>query len=339
MPATENIPAGGFADFSPSLIPLNSRRNHRSRPKIGLALSSGGAKGLAHIGVIQVLEEYGVKIDAIAGSSMGAYVGSCWAAGCDGFELEELAARMSSSRDRLKLLDPILPPRTGFIRGLKVKNRLMRTVGERTFDELKRKLIVVASVLETHETKVFSGDSLVADAVHASLAIPGICAPVEIDGTTYVDGGVTEPLPVQPLLDLGMDRVIAVSVVPSVEDLKACRDRRFDRPKKRGFWSSIGRFLNKHLNYFAEGNILDILRRSSTCGQIRMAEFSAEIADLCLHPAVCADSWQDYHHYRAYVEQGRIAAEANIDRILALTSPTLPAAAGRKNLHLNTSRP
>lgn len=332
MPAIEKL--------APALIPLATRRSNRARPRLGLALSCGGAKGLAHIGVIQVLEENGIEIDLIAGSSMGAYVGSCWAAGCNGAELEELAARMATSRDRLKLLDPIIPPRTGFVRGLKVKRRLMRTVGERTFDELERPLIVAASVLETHETKIFSGSDVVADAVHASLAIPGICAPVVIDGVTYVDGGVTQPLPVRPLLERGMDRVLAVSVVPSVIDLQIARDERLARPKKPGFWPAIGRFLNRHFNYFAEGNILDTLRHSSLGGQIRMAEFAARRADLCLRPVVRTNTWQDYHNFRAYIEAGRAVAEANLEQIIALTQnepAAAPAAAELKPETLKTT--
>src|SRR5690606_18433250 len=93
------------------------------RPRIGLALSSGGAKGLAHVGVIQVLEENGIKIDAVAGTSMGAYVGGLWASGLNGSELEGLAASMAGRRELWELVDPAVP-RRGFIGGRKVLQRL-----------------------------------------------------------------------------------------------------------------------------------------------------------------------------------------------------------------------
>lgn len=342
MPALRNDLTNGITNLTPGLSRLSESRKQtrrKSRPKIGLALSSGGAKGLAHIGVIQVLEEHGIQIDAVAGCSMGAYVGACWAAGCDGFELEELAARMSTSRARLRLLDPIIPPRTGFIRGGRVRRRLERTVGRKTFNELPRQLQVIATNLETYEERAFKGDSIVADAVHASLAIPGICAPVVVEGEAYVDGGCSNPLPVQQLRDMGMDRIIAVSIVPTVDELKACRAGAEKLPIKRSFWSSIGHFFNQHLNYFARGNILDILKRSSTGCQIRVAEVNAAKADLCLRPIVYTDGWQDYHNFYIYIAEGREVAEANIEKILELVdkSSSAPAESASAGIHLTST--
>ena len=82
----------------------------KDTPRIGLCLSSGGARGLAHVGVIQVLEEEKIPIVAIAGSSMGAYVGSLWAAGLNGSDLEKLAREIKDRRTLLRLLDPVFPP-------------------------------------------------------------------------------------------------------------------------------------------------------------------------------------------------------------------------------------
>lgn len=344
MHAFKQIIDEGIAHLTPSLFGLRSRkerdqqllddakRKRKPRPKIGLALSSGGAKGLAHVGVIQVLEEHGVEVDIVAGTSMGSYVGACWAAGCDGQELEELAARMNTPWRRLRLVDPILPPRTGFIRGERIKERLMRTVGEKTFDELEKRLLVIATDLGTYEGRVFTGSDRVADAVHASLAIPGICEPVELNGHRYVDGGVSDPLPIQQLLDAGAEKIIAVSVIPNVEELQICRLQNAAAPpvKKSGLWRRFLGLLNKHLNYFAPGNVLDTVRRSALGAQIRVAEAESVKADLVLRPIVCSGGWQDYHNFRTYIEEGRAVAEANIDKILALIdeSSTEPAAAG-----------
>ena len=105
---------------------------------VGLALSSGAAKGFAHIGVIQVLEENGIEVDVVAGSSMGAYVGSLWSQGNDGTELERLARELESRWALWSLVDPVFPPRQGFLRGFAVKRRLMRTLGHARFADMAR---------------------------------------------------------------------------------------------------------------------------------------------------------------------------------------------------------
>ncbi|MEM0970400.1 MAG: patatin-like phospholipase family protein, partial [Verrucomicrobiota bacterium] len=159
------------------------------RPRVGLVLSSGAAKGLAHIGVIQVFEETGIPVHAVAGASMGAYVGGLWAAGQSGVQLEELALSMKESRDRLELIDPVFPPRRGFIRGDKIANRLRATLGETNIENLPRDLSIIATELESFRRKVFREGDLV-NAIRASIAIPGICVPYTLDGIDYVDGGI-----------------------------------------------------------------------------------------------------------------------------------------------------
>src|SRR6185369_10031558 len=111
---------------------------------VGLALSSGAAKGLSHIGVIQALEENGIDVDVVAGSSMGAYVGAIWNAGKNGAELEEIAREMESRWAFWSLIDPAIPPRQGFVRGFAVKRRLQKSIGHVRFAELVRPLHVVA---------------------------------------------------------------------------------------------------------------------------------------------------------------------------------------------------
>src|SRR5439155_1825414 len=103
---------------------------------VGMALSSGAAKGFAHIGVIQVLEENGIEVDVVAGSSMGAYVGSLWAQGNPGPELERLSRELEGRWPVWSLIDPVFPPRQGFVRGYAIKRRLMRTLGEARFGDL-----------------------------------------------------------------------------------------------------------------------------------------------------------------------------------------------------------
>lgn len=285
--------------------------------RIGLALSSGGAKGLAHVGVIQVLEENNIHIDAIAGCSMGAYVGSLWAAGFNGQQMAELAAELDTNRDMLKLVDPIFPPRRGFIHGDKIEDWLTRSLKDATFDQLEKPLYVVATELDGFARKVFhQGD--VVSAVRASLSIPGILEPAVRDGVEYVDGGVSDPLPVDVLKDRDIDVVIAVNVIPSIEDLKNCRLKAQLIQKNKHWWQHPASWLNQKLNYFAKGNLLDILRGAAMGSQIRLLEECSKRADVLLRPIVCDSSWHNYTNYEEYIQTGRDIATAKLPEIKAL---------------------
>lgn len=290
---------------------------------VGLALSSGAAKGFAHVGVIQVLEENGIEVDIVAGSSMGAYVGSLWAYGRDGAELERIAREMEARWSLLSLVDPAFPPRQGFLRGFAVKKRLMRTIGHVRFAELARPLRVVAGNLATLERVVFSAGE-VAPAVHASCAVPGVCVPVTIDGETYIDGGIVDPLPVDVLREMGVARVIAVDVIPTLERIRAGLGTA--REPKRSSPSGVRQLfrqllpVNQQLNYFARGNILEILMRSLYGAQIRVAQASSRLADLVLRPDIGDDRWLDYRNPRKFIALGRAAAERRLEEIKALVA-------------------
>lgn len=288
-----------------------------TRPRIGLALSAGGAKGLAHIGVIQVLEENGIPVDAVSGTSMGAYVGAMWAAGQNGDQLEELAASMRETRDLWSLVDPVLFPRRGFIRGVKIEQRLRATLGDATFADLNRPLYLMATEFEGFRSRTLcEGD--VVSAVLASLAIPGIVVPVMRDGVEYVDGGVCDPLPVSVLRNAaGMDHVIAVNVLPTVEEFYLSRKKMTDCPALP-LWKQPLCWLNKQVNWFARGNILDTLRSAAMAAQMQIVEQSAVLADITLRPVDKAARWHDYTNYRRYIEVGREVATEALPRIQAL---------------------
>lgn len=284
------------------------------RPRIGLALSSGGAKGLAHIGVIQVLEENGIVIDAVAGTSMGAYVGGLWCAGKNGDELARLAAEMGSKRDLWSLVDPVFPPRRGFVRGRRILERLEKTLGGKTFGDLDRPFLAVATEFETLERAVFDeGD--VASAILASLAVPGIVVPVIREGIEYIDGGVCDPLPITLARDhFGLDAVIGVNVLPPIGSLR----RPVSPATGRSRWSRGLGAANRHLNYFARGNLLDILRAAAMGSQMRLVQRSKRHADVLVSPMSPKTGWHDYHHHADYIEIGRAAAEAALPEIRRL---------------------
>lgn len=288
---------------------------------VGLALSSGAAKGFSHVGVLQVLEENGIEPDVVAGSSMGAYIGSLWAYGCNGAQLEKLARDMEGKWSLLNLIDPAFPPRQGFLRGGAVKQRLQQTIGDAQFSDLLRPLLVLATNLDTLGRVVFSSGS-VATAVLTSVAVPGMFVPVRIGDESFVDGGIVDPLPVDVLREMGVHKIIAVNAIPSSDRIR----RSLQVQKELGGKTAkdalkLARKLlpfNQHVNYFARGNILEILMHSIHGAQIRMAESSSRNASVVLHPDVGDDSWLDFRNPRQYIQAGREVALQQLAEIKTL---------------------
>jgi NTE family protein len=313
---------------------INRLAREIARCRVGLALSSGGAKGLAHVGVIQILEEQGIEIDAIAGASMGAYVGSLWAYGLEGPALEKIAREHEGRWGLFSMVDPVLPPRRGFVSTRRILRRLRRSLGEAHFSDMVRPLRVLATRLDTLERVVFA-NGVVGETVAASIAIPGICVPVNIDGEDYVDGGVTDPLPVDVLEEMGIERIVAVNVIPTQEKLRLWRNRELEESSGGKRHRSFGRWIKSHLNYFAPGNVLDIMVQAFTGAQMVVAEAATQKADIVLRPVAMDASWYDFTHPGKYIALGRATAEAQLTQLLALTKgtpdetlPTLPSLAG-----------
>lgn len=175
-------------------------------PIIGLALGSGGARGFAHLGVINVLKEEGIPIHLIAGSSMGALVGVLFAAGLD---IERLY-KMSRVFKRKYYLDWTLP-KMGFVLGDRVKELIRAFTYGKHLEELDIPVAVVATDIKTGEKVVFR-EGPIAPAVRASISIPGIFVPEKINNRLLVDGGVVDRVPVSVVKEMGADIVIAVDV-------------------------------------------------------------------------------------------------------------------------------
>jgi NTE family protein len=225
-----------------------------------------------------------------------------------------------------KLIHPAFPPRQGFLHGNSVKKRLMRSIGTARFADLVRPLRVVAANLSTLERVVFSGGE-VAAAVHASTAVPGIFVPITLeDGETYIDGGIVDPLPVDVLREMGVSRVIAVDVIPTPElirnGLEAERELALQngRPARRR-WGRP-RPIDAQWSFSARRNLFEILMRSLHGAQIRVAEASARMADVVLHPDICDDRWLDYRTPGKFIALGRAVAERHLDEIKALVNRT-----------------
>jgi NTE family protein len=202
---------------------------NRPVPKIGLALSGGGARGLAHIGVLKVLERQGIAIDLLAGTSMGGMVAAAYAAGLTPEYMEQEALRMASPRRLLSLADPTLP-RRGLFEGQKITEYLADRLGECTFKDLRCPLRLMAVDLEGNRAVILD-KGRVTDAVRATIALPGLFKPVEREGELLVDGGLLDNIPAGVVREMGADIVIAVDVVAGNGTFSAMihrlRDRRY----------------------------------------------------------------------------------------------------------------
>jgi NTE family protein len=192
----------------------------KREPKIGLALGSGGARGFAHLGVLKVLSEEGIPISMIAGSSMGALVGSFYATGLGFDHLYKLATLFK----RKYYLD-FTVPKMGFIAGNRVKDFIKVFTRGKHIEDLDIPLSIVATDLYEGKKVVFTKGP-VADAVRASIAIPGIFVPEKIDGKLLIDGGVIDRIPVSVVKEMGADLVIAVDVshVKKTEEITSIFD-------------------------------------------------------------------------------------------------------------------
>ncbi|WP_341675814.1 patatin-like phospholipase family protein [Niveibacterium sp. SC-1] len=195
---------------SPSPVPTPTSvappKPPKGKPKIGLALGGGAARGFAHIGVIKALETNGLVPDIVVGTSAGALVGSLYAAGYGVFDLQKLALQLEESSFK----DWAIFDR-GFLKGEALEAFVNKQVGNRPIEQLKRRFAAVATNFQTGEAAVFSSGN-VGQAVRASAAVPGVFAPVTVRGVDYVDGGLVSPVPARTVRQMGADIVIAVDI-------------------------------------------------------------------------------------------------------------------------------
>ena len=171
---------------------------------IGLALGGGFARGIAHVGVLKVLEEENIPISYIAGTSVGALIGAAYCSGISAAELEQVAARV-----RFKHIASWTLSRYGFASNQRMIGFLNKLLKVKTFEELRIPLAVTATDFSTGEGVLFHSGPLV-DPVRASCAYPGMFLPVKIRGRLLIDGMLSHPVPTRPLRQMGADRVLAV---------------------------------------------------------------------------------------------------------------------------------
>ena len=248
---------GGPAPVSPEVAPALSKR----APRIGLALGGGAAKGFAHVGVIAVLEEAGLRPDYVVGTSAGSLVAALYASGKSSAELQKTAMSMEEAA----ITDWMLPlVGRGVFRGDALGRVVNESVGGRLIEDMRSPLGVVATDLGSGQAVLFQrGDT--GTAVRASSAVPAVFVPVKINGRDYVDGGLVAPVPVRYARQMGAELVIAVDISTAPED----------SPTKDTLqillqtFSIMGKSINQH-----ELREADIVVRPSLVG-LKSADFSA----------------------------------------------------------------
>ena len=324
------IAAIGLASTLLVTPPAWAQAPEAKRPRICLVLSGGGARGAAHVGVLKVLDELRVPVDCVAGTSMGSIVGGAFATGITVGEMERTLGEMSTDRlfeekpprrersirrkadDFTILFTPevglrdgeLLLPK-GIVSGVQLETvlrSLAKAQGYRKFDELPVPFRAVATDLVTGKPVVFSRGEL-ANVMRASMSVPGLIDPVEIDGKLLVDGGLTDNLPVNVARAMGADIVIAVNLGTPL--------------MKREELGSIFGVTGQMINILTEQNV-----------QASLA--SLKPTDILILPELGDFSAGDFDHLLTTIPIGEAAARKVADRLSKLSLPPAEYAALRQ---------
>ena len=317
-------PTPGAADQTTVQGAATTTPTPPERPRIGLVLSGGGARGAAHVGVIRMLEEMRIPIDAIAGTSMGAVVGGLYAAGLSGAEIEQVFLDLNwqeAIRDRAPRRDLayrrkqddrnilakgalgvdgsegiVLP--LGLVQGHKITQVLRgataRVADVQDFDRLPTPFRALATDLETGEPVVLGQGDLVT-VLRASMSAPGVLSPVEVNGRLLVDGGLIDNLPVELAQSMGVDRLIVVDVS-------------FPLAKRQDFGSAFD----------VTNQMIGIMVRRGTLE----SKEHMQPGDVLIEPDLGAMTALEFGRVPQVMEQGRIAARNQAAQLASLSLPT-----------------
>jgi NTE family protein len=246
---------------------------------IGVALGGGFARGIAHIGVLKVLEEENIPVRVICGTSVGALIGACYCSGLSATEMEEVARKTRFTSFARWTLS-----RCGFASNDRMIDFLSRTLKCQTFEELRVPLGVTATDFNTGEAVVFHAGSIV-NPVRASCAYPGMFLPVEIGGRYLVDGMLSHPVPTRPVREMGATRVIAVHL--------------------KGTWSNGG----------PPRHLFDVIGQSFAIAQDAMAPAWRGAADLVVEPEVAGFAYDDFKRAADLIHAGETAMRKSLSEV------------------------
>ena len=257
--------------FGRELSRRSSPADAKRVPAIGVALGGGFARGIAHIGVLKVLEKEGIPVRMIAGTSVGAIMGAAYCSGITIAELEEIAHQVRFTTFARWTLS-----RFGFANNDRMATFLKRTLKVHTFEELRIPLGVTATDFNTGKGTVFTSGSIV-DPVRASCAYPGMFLPVEIGGRWLVDGMLSYPVPAVPLREMGAERVLAVHL--------------------KGQWSKTS----------APRHYFDVIGQSFAIAQEMMSSVWRNAADVVIEPDVAGFDYDDFKRADELIRVGELA--------------------------------
>ena len=274
--------------------------------KVGIALCGGAARGFAHIGVLQVLNDIGINISAISGCSMGSAIGAVYSLGIDLNEMEEYI-RKNEWRNFL-FFSFFTLSKNGLINERKVDEVLKKFLGNKTFDDCKIPFCCVAVDI-LNKKKVVLDSGMLREAVKASIAVPGVFPPIIKNGGILVDGGIVEPLPTECIGILDTNFIIASSIVFD-EDSEFARDAKNFILKK---------------NDIARMPIQTIIDKSMTMVQAELTKTYLKKANLIIEPKVGKYGFFDFQHAPEIIEAGRKATRGKIPEIRKKLSIRIPA--------------
>ena len=240
-------------------------------PAIGIALGGGFARGIAHVGVLKVLEQEGIPVRVVAGTSVGALIGAAYCSGVTVDELHEMAHNVRFTTFARWTLS-----RCGFASNDRMISFLTRFLKVKTFEELRIPLGVTATDFNTGEGVVFHSGSII-DPVRASCAYPGMFLPVQMRGRYLVDGMLSHPVPTRRLREMGAERVLAVHL--------------------KGTWANGG----------APRHLFDVIGQSFAIAQDAMSTVWRQAADLVIEPDVAGFAYDDFKRADDLVRVGEAA--------------------------------
>ena len=330
-PSSQPVP---ISHCEPFVIPRNSalsnghltsfiRKNLRSAPAlpiyrlarkilgstVGIALGGGAAFGIAHLGVLKVLEENGIPIDLVAGCSQGSIIGVGYAAGVTTADMIDIASRLGKRKNSFLAVDLTLT-RPGILAGERFVRIFEPLLGSKsTFEDLIMPCQTVATDIESGE-RVAIGTGSLATAFRASASVPMVFAPVRKGESVLVDGGVSDPVPAEVVNQMGADLCIAVNVVP---------------PLKRGVENAVAKAV-RNINRFnpmsyLEGSsgmptMFDIIMNSMQILQYELGNFKAISADVLINPELSDFTWIEYYRSDELIQRGVEAAERAMPAIV-----------------------
>lgn len=259
------------------------------RARIGIALGGGFARGIAHIGVLKVLEEENIAIHFVAGTSVGALIGAIYCSGASAAEMEEIACRV-----RFRDFARWTISRYGFASNRRMTSLLNNVLKVKSFEELRIPLAVAATDFASGTGVVFQSGPLV-EPVRASCAYPGMFEPIRIGDKILVDGMLAHPVPTKPLRDMGADRVLAVHL--------------------KGRWDVGG--VPRHL--------FDVIGQCFAIAQENSAALWRPWTDLTIEPEVKGVKYDDFEHSYELIRAGEAAMRAALPEIRAWLNVSSPS--------------